>query len=499
MTPYEALEARFREVSHLQHVQAMLFWDEATMMPMGGGPARANAMATLAGVLHEKRTAPEIGDLLADADAGSSSLGPWQRANLHQMQRSWQHSTALPAKLVTESQLAASTCEQTWRGCRPKQDWATIEPLLKTVIDLNVEVAQRLGELEGLAPYDALMDSYEEGLRTDFVEAMFTDLRQFLPGFLEQVLERQARDPAVRIQGPFPMDRQKTLGARMIEALGFDLDHGRVDVSHHPFCGGVPDDTRITTRYNEEDFLPALMASLHETGHALYEQGLPADWRDQPVGAALGMATHESQSLLMEMQVCRSRAFLDFAGDAVRDTLGGDANDPAWSRDNLYKLYTRVERGYIRVDADEVTYPLHIILRFEMEKKVCSGELRVADIPEAWDAGMQELLSLSTAGNLKDGCMQDVHWFAGLLGYFPSYTLGALTAAQLYAAARRQLDGLDEQIASGDFRPLLAWLRTHIHGQGRLKSSVDLIREVTGEPLSTGPFKSHLQARYLAD
>ena len=190
MTPYEALEARFREVSHLQHVQAMLFWDEATMMPLGGGPARANAMATLAGVLHEKRTAPEIGDLLADADAGSTSLGPWQRANLHQMQRSWRHSTALPAKLVTESQLAASTCEQTWRGCRPKQDWATIEPLLKTVIDLNVEVAQRLGELEGLAPYDALMDSYEEGLRTDFVEAMFTDLRQFLPGFLEQVLER---------------------------------------------------------------------------------------------------------------------------------------------------------------------------------------------------------------------------------------------------------------------------------------------------------------------
>lgn len=499
MNAYEALESRFREINHLQHVQAILFWDEATMMPTGGGPARAEAMAALAGVLHDKRTAPEIGDLLAEAGVTAETLDGWQQANLHQMRRSWRHATALPADLVKESQLAAMTCEQAWRGCRPKQDWATVEPLLERVISLNLAVAGHLAEIEGITPYDALLDSYEEGLRTELVETMFDDLRRFLPGFLEQVLERQARNPALSLEGPFPLDRQKRLGAALIKTLGFDAEHGRVDVSHHPFCGGVPDDTRITTRYYEDDFLPALMASLHETGHALYQQGLPTDWRDQPVGDALGMALHESQSLLMEMQVCRSKPFLEFAANVVREAFDGDSADPAWSPDNLYKLYTRVERGLIRVDADEVTYPLHIILRFEIEKKLCAGEMGVRDIPEAWDQGMRELLSLSTADNLKDGCMQDVHWFAGLLGYFPSYTLGALTAAQLFAAARLQIAGLDEQIAAGDFGPLLGWLRANVHGQGRLKSAVQLLRDVTGAELSTEPFKSHLRARYLAD
>ncbi|KPK66461.1 MAG: peptidase M32 [Gemmatimonas sp. SG8_38_2] len=499
MSAYETLEHRFRDISHLEHVQAMLFWDEATMMPMGGGPARAEALAALAGVLHERRAAPELGDLLADADASQDGLAPWQRANLHQMRRNWRQATALPADLVTASQLAATTCEQTWRRCRPEQDWATVEPLLKNVIRLNREVAVRLGELEGLAPYEALMDSYEEGLRTAFVEEKFRDLRDFLPGFLDQVLERQARAPGLALEGPFPVERQKGLGMALIKALGFNFEHGRIDVSHHPFCGGVPDDTRITTRYNERDFLSALMAALHETGHALYQQGLPDDWRGQPVGEALGMAMHESQSLLMEMQVCRSKAFLDFAGDSIRNAFDAGTDDPAWSNSNLYKLCTKVERGFIRVDADEVTYPLHIILRFEIERKLCSGEMDVEEIPEAWNEAMRDLLGLSTAGNLRDGCMQDVHWFAGLLGYFPSYTLGALTAAQLFSAARNRVDGLEQLIARGDFRPLLEWLRTHVHGRGRLKTAPELLKDVTGAPLGTEAFKSHLQSRYLAD
>jgi carboxypeptidase Taq len=498
MEAYQALEQRFREIGHLEHVEAILFWDEAAMMPPGGGPARAGAMSALAGVIHERTAMPDIGDLLAQADASADGLDPWQQANLAQMKRTWRHATALPGDLVKASQLATMTCEQTWRRYRPLQDWEAVRPKLEEVLRLKQEAAQRLGEAEGLAPYDALLDIHEEGLRSDLVERHFADLGEFLPGFLEEVLERQGRRLLVPLDGPFPTERQRAVGVELIGALGFDFDHGRLDISHHPFCGGVPDDTRITTRYREDDFLPALMGMLHEAGHGLYQQGLPADWREQPVGDALGAAVHESQSLLMEMQVCRSRAFLDFATPRIREGFGADPDDPAWSRDNLLAHYTRVRRGYIRVDADEVTYPLHIILRFEIERALIAGDMAVGDIPEAWDERMQSLLGLSTAGNLKDGCMQDVHWFCGAFGYFPTYTLGALTAAQLFAAARKQVTGLDDAIRQGDFHPLLDWLRANVHGQGRLRPAGQMLTEVTGQPLSTEPFKRHLRSRYLS-
>lgn len=499
MTPYGILESRFRDIGRLEHVEAILHWDEASMMPPGGGPARANAMSTLAGVIHERMTSPEIGDLLDKAGESSDGLDSWQRANLAQMRRSWRHATALPGDLVRAWQLAARTCEQTWRRCRPREDWETVRPELEALLQLTRETAQRLGEAGGLAPYDALLDQYEEGLRSDLIERHFSDLGDFLPGFLEEVLEHQARRPLLRLTGPFPVERQRTVGLELITALGFDFEHGRLDISHHPFCGGVPDDTRITTRYREDDFLPALMAMLHEAGHGLYQQGLPAEWRDLPVGEALGAAVHESQSLLMEMQVCRGVAFLDFAVDTIRRGFGADVGDPVWSRDNLLGHCTRVRRGYIRVDADEVTYPLHIILRFEIERALIEGDMVVADIPDAWNDKMQSLLGLSTKDNLKDGCMQDVHWFAGAFGYFPTYTLGALTAAQLFAAAREQIPGLDDSIRTGNFHPLLGWLRANVHGQGRLRTAEQMLREVTGQPLGTEAFKRHVRARYLRD
>ena len=497
MTPYEALEQHFRGINDLAHVFAVLYWDEATMMPLGGGPARANAMAALAGILHERKSAPAVGELLEATRSSADELSVWQQANLHQMQRAWISSTALPHDLVTAMQLAATTCEQTWRACRPSEDWATVLPKLESLFQLQREAAERMGEQQGLSPYDALLDAYEEGLRADFIDDTFADLKAFLPGFLEQVLELQAKRPPLPLPGPFPLHQQECLGRKLVRTLGFDFEHGRMDVSHHPFCGGVPDDTRITTRYSDDDFLHALMGSLHETGHALYQQGLPAEWREQPVGDALGMAVHESQSLLMEMQVCRGRAFLNYAAGVVREAFGADAGDPVWSAENLHRHYTRVARGYIRVDADEVTYPLHIILRYEIEKQLFAGQLAPRDLPDAWNEGMQKLLGLSTAGNLKDGIMQDVHWFGGLFGYFPSYTLGAITAAQLFATARSEVDGLSDSIEQGDFAPLVGWLRSKVHGQGRLMNADALVRSVTGQPLGTEAFKSHLQARYL--
>jgi carboxypeptidase Taq len=276
--------------------------------------------------------------------------------------------------------------------------------------------------------------------------------------------------------------------------IGFDFAHGRLDTSHHPFCGGVPDDVRLTTRWNEDDFLPGLMGVLHETGHALYERGLPSAWRRQPVGQARGMSMHESQSLLFEMQACRSRPFIEFlAREAATSFDGAGA---AWAPDNLHRLYTRVRRGLIRVDADEVTYPAHVILRHRLEKAMIAGDLKLADLPGAWNAGMKELVGIVPPDD-KDGCLQDIHWPGGAWGYFPTYTLGAMTAAQLFDAALREEPGIPAALGRGDFAPLLGWLRVHVHAKGSLLSTDALLRQATGRPLDPVIYRRHLERRYL--
>jgi carboxypeptidase Taq len=499
MTAYETLEERFKEINALEHAAAILSWDEAAMMPPASGDARATALATLAGVMHEKLIATEIGDLINKTSATSEPLDHWQSANLKEMTRRWRQATAVPVGLVIASSRANSKCEQTWRRCRAENDWQTIVPLLSEVVNFARETAIGLGEAESLSPYDALMDKWEPGLRGSAVDGVFEDLKGFLPPLIDEVIAKQNRSETLPLEGPFPVEKQKELAMGLIKTLGFDTTRGRLDVSHHPFCGGVPEDTRITTRYSEDEILNALMAVLHETGHALYQQGLPGKWSHQPVGDALGMAVHESQSLLMEMQVCRSGGFLGYVAPIIRDALGESAEDPAWRAKNLHQQCIHVEKGYIRVHADELTYPLHVILRYEMEQALFGGKMSVEEIPEAWDHHMQSSLGLNTDGNFRDGCMQDVHWFAGVFGYFPCYTLGALNAAQMYATAVNVDKGIPAAISDGNFKPLLSWLRANIHGQGRLMNADDLIRKVSGAPLDTRFFKKHVQARYLND
>jgi len=495
MTPYAQLEARFAELHQLGHAQAMLSWDEAVMMPRGGGLARGEALAALVALAHRALTAPKVGDLLDKAENSTAQLNAWQQANLRAMRRMHIRGVALPEALLRASCIAATACEQTWRVARAENDWNAVAGPLTEVLALAREEAAALGDKLKLDPYDALLDVYEEGTRAADVAQLFDGLKGFLPDVIDRVLDRQ-RAP-LPLPRSFPRERQRKLGEEMMRALGFNFAHGRLDVSHHPFCGGVPDDTRITTRYSEDDFLDSLMAVLHETGHALYQQGLPADWRRQPVGDCLGAAVHESQSLFVEMQVARSRAFMAFAAPHIRDHFDGRREDEAWSADNLRAYAIQVRRSYIRVEADELTYPLHIILRFELERALIAGELAVADIPDAWNERMMGYLGLSTEGNFKDGCMQDVHWFSGLFGYFPTYTLGALMAAQWFAAASATIADLEAQIEAGEFAPLIGWLRREIHGRGQLKTARELLTEVTGEALDPRHFKAHLERRYL--
>lgn len=501
---YAKLVARHQRLSHLGHVEAIVSWDESVMMPEGGGAARAESLATLRVLAHEIGTAPAIADELAaaerDAANGNVALGPWEQANLREIRRAYVRATCIPTDLVAASSRAETRSEQAWRKLRAQNDWATFRPLLEEVVARKREIAAALSATLRLAPYDALLDGYEPGARADAIATLFADLRAFLPGFIERVIERQRTQPVVRPQGPFPIERQRWLGLELMKRVGFDFQHGRLDVSHHPFCGGVPEDVRITTRYDEADFIKSLMGVLHETGHAKYEQGLPPAWLEQPVGKARSMSVHESQSLFQEMQVSRSPAFLQATAALIAQAFpDAAAHGPAaFTADNLYRLYTRVQPGFIRVDADEATYPCHVILRFEIERELIEGRLAVADIPDAWDAAMQALLGLGTAGNFKDGCMQDVHWPAGLFGYFPTYTMGALTAAQLFAAARRALPDVHEQIARADFTALNDWLRAHVWSQGSRLATDELLVAATGHALTADAFKAHLEARYLA-
>lgn len=493
-TAYERLEAIFRKASVLGDTLSVLHWDMSTMMPEGGAEARADQLALLKTLAHELVTHPDIPELLDRAEA--EGAGPWQRANLREMRRDWVHAAAVPSDLVEAVAKAESACEMVWRQARPAADFAQVKPYLKELLALVRETGQAKAAKLGVSVYDALLDQYEPDGRAAEIDAVFRDLEIFLPEFLGRALEAQARRPAVTLPpGPFPVESQRALGLEFMRALGFDFQHGRMDTSFHPFCGGYPEDVRITTRYDEADFTSALMGVLHETGHALYDFGLPGGaWRHQPVGRARGMQMHESQSLLMEMQACRSREFMTWAAPRMRTAFGGGG--PEWEADNLYRLGIRVEPGFIRVDADEVTYPAHVIIRYRLEKALIEGTMGVDDLPDAWNDGYRRLLGITPPDD-RLGCLQDIHWYGGSWGYFPTYTLGAMTAAQLFDAAKRADGGIVPAIGRGEFAPLLAWLKTNVHGKGSSLSTRDLLVEATGKPLDPAVFKAHLERRYL--
>jgi len=494
MSAYAALEAIFRRAGVLGDALSVLHWDMSTMMPDGGAEARAEQLALLQALVHQEITAPMVPDLLERAEG--EDLDAWQRANLREMRREWVHAAAVPGDLVEAVAMAQAACEMVWRQARPAADFAMVLPSLTNLLSLVRQTAQLKSERLGVSLYDALLDQYEPMGRVADFDAVFAELETFLPGFIARVLSEQARRPAPRLPaGPFPPERQKQVGLEFMRALGFDFAHGRLDTSFHPFCGGYPEDVRITTRFDEADFTSALMGVLHETGHALYDFGLPGGrWRHQPVGRARGMVAHESQSLLIEMQACRSRQFQDWAAPRLRAAFGGDG--PAWQADNLYRLGIRVEPGFIRVDADEATYPAHIIIRTRIERDLIEGRMEPADLPGAWSEGYRRLLGLTPPDD-RMGCLQDIHWYGGSWGYFPTYTLGAMTAAQLFDAACRADSDILPAIGTGDFRPLLGWLGANVHAKGSLLSTRDLLVEATGRPLDPAVFKAHLERRYL--
>jgi carboxypeptidase Taq len=490
---FEKLDQLGHKLEALEHALAILGADEATHMAVGGGEKRADAMSALAGMHHRQATAPEIADWI-DAAEGET-LDADHQAALREFKRQYTNMTCLPSEFVERQTVARMRCEQLWRDLRAKNDWASFLPALEGVIALVREEAAMRADALKLTPYDALMEQYDPGNRAADIAPVFDQLKIFLKGFVPKALEvqaqRLAKTPMRPLSGIYPIERQRELGLAMMAAVGFDLTHGSLSVSHHPFCGGVPTDVRITTRYKTTDFLSSLMGVLHETGHALYEQNLPKDWAHWPLGKARGMAVHESQSLFVEKQLGRNPAFWDWALPLVEQHLGEH-----WNKADILAHVHRVEPGLIRVDADEVTYPLHVILRFELEQELVSGRLNAVDLPEAWDAKMRDYLGLSTIDNPADGPMQDVHWPSAAFGYFPSYTLGAMMAAQQWAALKRQHPAVDEQIAKGDFGTVNGWRRDNIWSRASHHSTPELLERATGEKLNARYFTEHLEQSY---
>ena len=493
---YGRLEDIFRRRALIREAVGVLGWDTSVVMPPGGAAARAEQMATLRVMAHELVVDPRVGDLMAEAAKEAVQLDRWQSANLREMRRAWLHATAVPADLVAARSHAAAAAEAAWRGARAESDFTALQPFLEEVLALTREAGAAKAEALNRPAYDALMDEYEPDADGVRVVLILEDYAAFLPEFLDEVLAHQARQPdPVPPSGPFPIPAQRLLCRHMAEAVGIDFDTARLDESLHPFSGGVPEDSRITTRYHDDGFLDSLMGVLHESGHAMYERGLPPAWRHQPVGDARGMTLHESQSLLVEMQVCRSREFFEWAAPVIAQTFAVEG--PAWTPGNLHRLATRVEPSLIRVAADEVTYPAHVILRTRLERAMIAGDLQVADLPGAWGDGMVDLLGIRPPDDRR-GCLQDIHWPDGDFGYFPTYSLGAMAAAQLAAAARAADPQIMPAIAKGDFGPLMAWLRPKVHNKASLLSTDELLVEATGKPLGADAFKAHLRRRYLA-
>jgi len=492
---YQELETIFTKLAHLQHINAFMIWDEAVMMPPGGGAARAEAMATLKGLQHETLTDPHNAELIEKAKS-IANLDAWQQANLRWIEKKYKENICLPTELVKKITASSIESEQGWRQLRRDNNWIAFAPYLEKTFNLIKESADICAETFHLSPYDVLIDSYSPDLTQKIIDPIFELLKTKLPTLIESIIEGQKSQATLIPQGPFDIEKQKSLGIELMKAIGFDFNRGRLDTSHHPFCGGVSEDVRITTRYHESKLFSALLGICHETGHALYEQHLPKKWLQQPVGQALGMAVHESQSLLIEMQACRSREFMDFLNLKLQQYFG---DDPAFEANNLFQLHTKVDRTHIRVDADEVTYPLHVIVRYEIEKELFKGNLKISELPEIWNAKMTKYLNLSTKGDYKNGVMQDVHWPCGAFGYFPAYTLGSLMAAQFFASAEKAYPTIKTELSRGDFSTLTGWLHKNVHEHGSSVNNIALLQNATGEGLNPDYFLEHIKRRYQAE
>lgn len=493
MNSLDALIARLKESALLGSCAAVLGWDEQTYLPTGGAEHRANQLALLAGLTHERATDPSIGELLSALEA-NSELDPEsaEGALVREARRDFDRKTQLPRRLVEELSRVCTLSQQAWVDARRRQDFSAFQPWLEQVVRLKREEATTLAT-DGDA-YDALLDDYEPGATSAAIEEAFESLRAELVSLLNEIRGGKHKPRPELLARNYPVAAQQAFGRRAAEMIGFDFERGRLDEAAHPFCSGIgPGDCRLTTRYAENLFPQAFFGTLHEAGHGLYEQGLPVDRYGTPLGEACSLGIHESQSRMWENLVGRSRAYWQAMFPAAREMFPGALRDV--EMDAFWGAINDVRPSFIRVEADEVTYNLHIMLRFELERQLIGEKLAPADLPDAWNDAFERDFGLRP-DNPADGCLQDIHWSAGLIGYFPTYSLGNMYASQFFRQAERDLGDLEAQFARGEFMPLKDWLVENIHRHGRRYQPAELVERVTGSVPSPEPLVAHLRTKY---
>ncbi len=484
---YRELLKKIRELDTLGQAASLLAWDEQTYMPPGGAPDRARQKAALSGIMHERLTSKEMGRLIRTLN--KQELSADGAVILRETERKWRRASSIPTDLVRELAQTQSLAIDAWAKARRGSRFDLLAPWLEKLIGLKFREAEYVGYED--CPYDALLDEFEPGMRSKDIDAVFSRLRAKLVPITAKLLDEPGPAHIVP-QGTCPLDQQRAFIIDLCTAIGFDMGRGRLDASEHPFTMGMGNDVRITVRYDGCDPTYALFPALHETGHALYEQGFPEKYSGTPLAEAVSMGIHESQSRLWENVVGRGMPFWSFRYPSLQKAF------PALKKTPLQKFHrgiNAVRRSLIRTDSDEVTYNLHIMLRYEIESSIFGGRLRVDEIPSVWNERFESYLGIPVPDDAH-GCLQDIHWAVGSFGYFPTYALGNLYAAQFWAAAKRQVPGLEEKIASGDTRVLLDWLRKNVHRHGKRYSAGELVKRVTGKALSEDYFIRYVKEKY---
>jgi carboxypeptidase Taq len=493
MENYHKLLARLKHIRHIRNAASVLGWDHQCYMPSGGAAERSEELAILGKLAHELHTADETGTLIEAAEAEAAGLPAEsdERLALRQVRHDFDRSTKLPATLIEDLARSTSMGHQVWVKARQDSDWAAFAPVVDHLLDLCRQKAEYIGYTD--QPYDALLDGYEPQMKTREVEAVFDDLR---PGLISLVNDLAAAPPVDDsvLRRDFDTDKQRVFSEHIAAKLGYDFTCGRQDTAVHPFCTSFGrQDVRITTRY-DRNWLPcALMGTIHETGHALYEQGFDPKDDPTPLGNATSLGFHESQSRLWENIVGRSRPFWQACYGSLREHFPGVLDDV--DVETFYKALNRVERSLIRVEADEVTYCLHIMLRFELEKGLIDGKIPVKDVPEAWNSRMQDYLGIAPPNDAQ-GCLQDVHWSGASFGYFPTYALGTILSAQLFDKAKQDNPSIEGDIARGEFASLLGWLREKVHRPGCRYYPAELVQRVCGEPAQSHSYLNYLNTKF---
>lgn len=490
---YGQLEAWAKETALLGSIAGVLGWDQRVTMPPKAAPHRANQLALLSGLIHERATDPRIGEWLSILEESELVQDPESvtAVNIRQWRREYDRLTKLPTELVKEFTRVTTIAEKVWEEARERSDYALFKPHLQKIVELVREIAERLGYEQ--EPYDALLDEYEQGMTAHQLEEIFAPLRQQIPELTTQIQNAPRRPKSDILHRHYPRDAQESFCRLIAETIGFDWQNGRLDPTVHPFATRLaPGDVRITTRFYEDFLQPSLFGTIHELGHALYEMGLPQEHWGTPMGESTSLGIHESQSRMWENFVGRSRAFWEYFYPIAQKhfTTLQDV-----SLDEFVFAINEVKPSTIRVEADEVTYNLHILLRFELELALMRNELSVDDLPDAWNERFEQYMGFRPP-NDAEGVLQDVHWSGGAIGYFPTYTLGNLYAAQIFEQAERDLGDLNAHIRRGAFRPLLEWLRTNIHQQGKRYTASELVQRITGNPISADALLSYFQRKF---